>query len=117
MLNLEKGQKHVSQVFDNWTDGLPDFGPVSMCCTKCPHRSEPPGPGQIKVVCVLKASCTCMFTKLFLSQFIALMSVIQLTADRTWHCLHSIVFAHFPFTCETIAEVPESEFGNACCRC
>jgi len=36
MLNLEKGQKHVSQVFDDWTDGLPDFGPVSMCCTKFP---------------------------------------------------------------------------------
>ncbi|KAA6420106.1 MAG: hypothetical protein FRX49_09955 [Trebouxia sp. A1-2] len=28
MLNLEKGQKHVSQVFDDWTDGLPDFGPM-----------------------------------------------------------------------------------------
>jgi len=34
MLNLEKGQKQVSQVFVDWTDGLPDFGPVSMCCTK-----------------------------------------------------------------------------------
>ena len=33
MLNLEKGQKHVSQVFDDWTDDLPNFGPVRMCST------------------------------------------------------------------------------------
>ena len=28
VLNAEKGQKQVSQVFDEWTEGL-DFGPVS----------------------------------------------------------------------------------------
>ncbi len=31
MLNLEKGQKQVSQVFADWTEGLPDFGPVRSC--------------------------------------------------------------------------------------
>ena len=34
MLNLEKGQKQVSQVFDEWTEGLDDFGPVCLFCTQ-----------------------------------------------------------------------------------
>ena len=33
VLNAEKGQKQVSQVFDEWTEGLDEYGPVSQLLT------------------------------------------------------------------------------------